>query len=478
MLSLLGGFGGVLIAYWGVDALVAMMPANQLNAMPFLKSLHLDASVLTFAFGLSLLTGIVFGLAPALQTAKVDLHEALKEGGRTSASATRQRLRSGLVVTEIALAVILLVGAGLLMKSLVRLMQTNLGFDPTNVLTLNLVLPPSKYTEPNRIINFYEQLQTRVANLPGVTKIGMIDRLPLLPGNTTKFIVEGDPVPPPGQETEAYYRVPNTNYFTALGIPLIKGRFFNASDNASGPNVAIINQSTADKLFGARDPIGRRLVSGNQAAEIIGVVGDVKVSGLDQGIQPTYYEPFLRNAQVDTSLVVRTAADPNALFNAIRNESHALEPDVVLFNVQTMEQLIASTPAAFMRRFPALLIGLFSFVALLLASLGIYGVVSYSVSQQTRDIGIRMALGARASDVLKMVLQQGLSLAVAGVVIGTIAALALMRLLRGLLYEVSTSDPFTFAIVIGVLLSVALFACWIPARRATRVDPMIALRCE
>ena len=225
-------------------------------------------------------------------------------------------------------------------------------------------------------------------------------------------------------------------------------------------------------------PIGRWLVSGNQTSEIVGVVGDVKVSGLDQGIQPTYYEPFLRNAQVNTSLVVRTSADPNAIFNTIRNESHALEPDVVLFNVQTMEQLIASTPAAFMRRFPALLIGIFSFVALLLASLGIYGVVSYSVSQQTRDIGIRMALGARSADVLKMVLQQGLVLAVAGVAIGAMAALALMRLLHGLLYEVSASDPFTFAVVVGVLLSVAVFACWIPARRATKVYPMIALRCE
>ncbi len=481
LLSLLGGIGGVLIAYWSLDALVTLFPDNQRNFMPFLQSLHLDAGVLMFALGISLMTGIVFGLAPAMQTARVDLHEALKEGARTSSSAARQRLRSGLVVTEIALAVVLLVGAGLMLKSLWRLMQTNLGFDPQHVLTLTLVLPPSKYAEPNRILNFYEQLQTRVAMLPGVTKVGIVDRLPLLPGNTTRFIVDGDPVPAPGQETEAYYRVANADYFTALGIPLIKGRLFNANDQGNGQNVAIINKTTADKLFGTRDPLGRRLVSagGQQpGAEIIGVVGDVKVAGLDQAIQPTYYESLSRNAPVGISLVVRTGSDPQALSNTIRNECQALEPNLVIINLQTMEELLRNTPAVFLRRFPSVLIGIFSFVALLLASLGIYGVVSYAVSQQTRAIGIRMALGARAADVLKMVLKQGLTLALIGIAIGVIAALILLRLMRGLLYEVNSTDPVTFVAVIGALLLVAILACFVPARRATKVDPMIALRCE
>ena len=481
LLSLLGGLGGLLVANFGLDLLVSSLPSNQLNAMPFLQTLRIDAGVLTFALVVSMLTGIVFGLVPALQASRLDLHEALKEGGRASFGGARQRLRGALVVTEIALAVVLLVGAGLMMKSLWRLMQVNIGFDPHNVLTMTVVLPPSKYSDPNRIISYFDQLQTRLSALPGVTGAGLVNILPLQAGNTTRFVVDGDPLPPPGQETEANFRVINTSYFQTLGIPLMQGRAFTERDTAEAPRVAIINKSLADKLLGGRDPIGRRLAFPgfpDQLTEIVGVVGEVKVTGLDQTSKPVMYLPFLRNAAPNTSLVVRTSADAGTLATTIRNECRTLEPDIAIINVQTMETMIANTPAAFMRRFPAYLIGIFAGLALLLASIGIYGVVSYSVSQQTHDIGIRMALGARVSDILQMVLRQGLILALAGVTIGGILALALMRMLSSLLYEVSASDPLTFVSVITVLVFVALLACWIPARRAAKVDPLVALRCD
>ena len=481
LLSVLGGLGGLLVAYWGVDAIVALLPDNQLNALPFLKSLRLDTGVLLFTFAVSILTGIAFGLAPALQASRLDLHDVLKEGGRASMGGARHRLRAALVVTEIALAVVLLIGAGLMLQSLWRLMQVNIGFDPHNVLTMTIGLPASKYNEPNRILSFHEQLQARLTNLPGVAGAGTVDILPLTQGNTTRFIVEGDPVPPPGQDIEANFRVISPSYFPTLGVPLLQGRLFNERDNADAPRTAIINKSLADKLFKGRDPIGKRLVFPafpDQATEIVGVVGDVKITGLDQAIRPVLYTPSLRNASLFASLVVRTSNDPNALATVIRNECRALEPDIALFAVQTMDERIASTPAAFLRRFPAFLIGLFAIVALLLATIGIYGVVSYSVTQQTHDIGIRMALGARGADVLKMVLRQGLTLSLTGVAIGAGSALLLMRLLSSLLFEVSASDPLTFAFVVSLLTLVALIACWVPARRATKVDPMMALRCE
>jgi putative ABC transport system permease protein len=481
LLSLVGGAVGLLIAYWGVHALVAALPDAQINALPFLQSLSLDSRILVFSFGLSLVTGIVFGLAPALQSSKLDLNEALKEGGRTTAAGAGHRLRSALVMTEIALAVVLLVGAGLMMKSLLRLLQSNIGFNPENVLTMSLVLPSGKYDDNDRQIAFYDQLQERVQSLPGVTGVGMVNRLPLQGGNTTRFNVEGDPVPPPGQETEANIRTVNETYFQTLGVPITAGRAFDARDTANGPQVVMINKTAADRIFAGRDPIGRRLVyAGVQAPpiQIVGVVGDVKIGGLDDAIRPVLYYPYRQDNDNGTNLVVRTTADPTALAGAIRDAVHGLEPNVAIFNVNRMTDLIGNSPAAFMRRFPALLIGIFAGVALLLASIGIYGVVSYSVSQQTHHIGVRMALGAQAADILRMVLRQGLTLALVGIAVGVVAALGLMRLLRSLLFEVQTTDAATFGFVIGTLLVVALLACYLPARRATRVDPLVALRYE
>jgi putative ABC transport system permease protein len=481
MLSLAGGAAGLLIAYWGVDVLVAALPESQLNALPFLKSLHIDVNILAFSFGLSLLTGIVFGLAPALQSSRLDLNEVLKEGGRTTSGGARQRLRSAMVMTEIALAVVLLVGAGLMMKSLLRLLQANIGFNPQNVLTMTIVLPAGKYDDANRQVSFYEQLKERVRSLPGVNGAGTVDKLPLQPGNTTRFNVEGDPIPPPGQEIEANLRVINESYFQTLGVPIIAGRMFDERDKADAPGVVIIGKSLADKVFAGRDPVGRRVsYSGVQAPpdSIVGVVGDVKIGALDEAIRPVLYYPYRQNPTLGTNLVVRTNGDPAALAGAVRNETRTLEPDVAIFNVRAMEELVAESPAASMRRFPALLISIFAGVALLLASIGIYGVVSYSVSQQTHYIGVRMALGARTSDILKMVLKEGLALALVGMAIGVLAALALTRLLRSLLYEVQTTDAATFVFVVGTLFVVALLACYLPARRATRVDPLVALRYE
>jgi len=478
LLSLAGGVAGLLIAYWSVPALIAVLPQSQLNAMPFLASLRIDAGILTFSVVLSLLTGLVFGLAPALQSSRLDLNEALKEGGRQTSAGTSHRLRSAMVVTEIALAVVLLVGAGLMMKSLLRLLQTNIGFNTENLLTMTVILPPAKYTETNQQINFNDQLRQRVQSLPGVVGAGTVNILPVNSGNTTRFIIDGDPIPAPGKETEANIRTVSDDYFKTLGVPLLAGRMFDERDTADKPGVVIIGKTIADRMFAGRDPVGMRIRYSSIQGEpdlIVGVVGDVKITGVDEALRPVLYYPFRQSSSTFANLVARTN---NTLAAAIRNEVRSLEPDAAILNVRTMDEMIAQTPASFMRRFPALLIGIFAGVALLLASIGIYGVVSYSVSQQTHYIGVRMALGASPSDILKMVLKQGLVLALLGVGIGVGAALGLMRLLSTLLYQVSATDVSTFAIVTGTLFIVALLACFLPARRATKVDPLVALRYE
>jgi putative ABC transport system permease protein len=391
------------------------------------------------------------------------------------------RLRSAMVVTEIALAVVLLVGAGLMMKSLLRLLQTNVGFKTDNLLTMTVALPPSKYTENNQLINFSEQIQERVKSLPGVSSVGTVDILPLNGGNTTRFYIDGDPVPPPGKEIEANMRVVSDTYFQTLGVPLLAGRMFDQRDTPDKPGVVLIGKTIADRLFAGRDPVGKLLrYNALQSApiEIVGVVGDVKITGLDEAVKPVLYYSYRQNAAPFANLVVRSNGDPIALTASVRSEVRNLEHDVVILNVNTMDQMIAQTPASFMRRFPALLISIFAIVALLLASIGIYGVVSYSVSQQTHYIGVRMALGASPADILKMILKQGLVLALLGVGIGVFAALGLMRLLRTLLFEVSTNDVAIFSLVASVLFVVSLVACYLPARRATKVDPLVALRYE
>jgi len=481
VLSVLGGIAGLFLAYLGTGALVRMLPQNQLAALPFLADLHVDARMLAFSFGLSVVTGMVFGLAPAIQASRPALTEILKEGGRNASAGSGHRLRTALVVTEIALAVVLLIGSGLLLKSLFRLLQTSPGFNPQNVLTMSVVLPPQKYTDANTQISFQELVYERVSALPGVAGVGTIDKLPLQPGNTTIVYIDGEALPPPGQELEANVRVITDTYFQTLQVPLLEGRQFDAHDKPTDPESVIIGKTMADRLFKGRSPVGRRLrYRGFDAPPmtIVGVVGDVKTTGLDQELRPVIYFSFRQNSSNFSNLVVRTNTDPNSLTASIRNVIQTIEPQAAIFNVQSMPELISATPAAFMRRFPATLVGVFAALALLLASIGIYGVVSDSVAQQTHYIGVRMALGARTADIMRMVLKEGLVLAAIGIAVGMATAFGLMRWISTLLFNVQTNDFSVFAIVISSLFVVILLACYLPARRATKVDPLVALRYE
>jgi putative ABC transport system permease protein len=422
-----------------------------------------------------------FGLAPAITASRPQLTGVLKEGGRNASAGSGHRLRTAFVVTEIALAVVLLVGSGLLLKSLFRLLNTSPGFNPENTLTMTVVLPATKYTEANNQINFQDQLSERISALPGVSANGTVNILPLQPGNTTRVYVEGEPVPPPGQELEANIRTVSDSYFQTLQVPLVEGRQFDSHDQPNDPAVVIIGKTMADRLFNGRSAVGRRLkYAGVEAPPltVVGVVGDIKITGLDQELRPVIYYPFRQNSSVFSNLVIRTTTDPNALAATVRREIQTLEPQAAVFNVQAMPQLISATPAAFIRRFPATLMGVFAGLALLLAAIGIYGVVSDSVAQQTHHIGVRMALGARGADIFRMVLKEGFVLGASGIGIGVIAAFGLMRLISALLFGVQTHDFSVFAIVTGTLFLITLLACYLPARRATKVDPLIALRYE
>jgi putative ABC transport system permease protein len=482
LLSLIGGAAGVFLAYGGTKGLVSLLPPTQVAALPFLANLHIDTRILFFSFGLSILTGVIFGLAPAIQASRPQLASVLKEGGRNASAGSGHRLRTAFVITEIALAVVLLVGSGLLLKSLFRLLNTNPGFNPENILTMSVVLPATKYNNANSQNNFQDQLNQRIAALPGVTANGTVDILPLQPGNTTIVYVEGEPLPPPGQETEANVRVVSESYFQTLQVPLIEGRQFDLHDRATtNPEPVIIGKTMADRLFKGRSAIGRRMVYRSAQAPpvtIIGVVSDVKTTGLDQELRPVIYYSFAQNSSIFANLVIRTATDPAGLAASVRHEIQTLEPQTAVFNVRPMPQLISATPAVFMRRFPATLMGIFAGLALLLAAIGIYGVVSDSVAQQTHYIGIRMALGARTADIVRMVLKEGLVLAAVGMGIGILTAFGLMRWISTLLFNVQTHDLSVFAIVISSLFVVILFACYLPARRATKVDPLVALRYE
>ena len=482
LLAFLSGAVGLLLARWGVDALIAAIPAQQLDRLPYLRGLGIDNRILLFTFALSLLTGIVFGLAPAWLAARLDLQSVLKEGGRSSGAVARTSLRNLLVVSELALALILLVGAGLMMKSLSRLLQVSPGFDPHNLLTFSVRLPATRYDDDQKIAGFHQQLIARLEAVPGVAAAGTVNILPLRGGNTTRFYIAGQPKPPPGQEIESNLRDISANYFSVMGVPLINGRYFTARDDLKAPGVIIVNQTLARSVFQQQNPVGQRLIftADPQPYEIVGVVGDEKVNGLDAELTAVVYGPYLQDSTpgLNSMVVARTKGDPASFTNAIRNECHALEPGITISEVRTMKQFIADTPATFMRRYPALLISLFAGLALVLAAVGIYGVISYTVSQQTHEIGVRMALGAQQRDVLRMVLSRGLTLALIGIGIGLGVALAVTRLMQGLLFGVSATDSATFATVAALLFAVALLACLIPATRATRVDPLVALRYE
>ncbi len=473
LLSLLGGALGMLLAARGVDALVSFGPTN----IPRLNQVVMDGRVLGFAFLISLATGIIFGLAPALQASQTDLTESLKEGGRSSsAGAGSQRLRRLLVVAEVALSLVLLVGAGLMIKSFVRLSKVETGFDSQNTLTAQINLPQSRYDDGQQQAAFFRQVLERIEALPGVESVGAVLPLPFTGDSLFSFIVEGHPTD--DMPSANYYAV-SPNYFGAMGIPLLKGRFFTEADLAESPRVAIINETMARRYFPDEDPIGKRMniTNGPPALrEIVGVVGDVKQYGLDTQSPAQMYEPYLQRPWSGMTLVVRAASEPTGLTSAVRREVLAVDKEQPIARAQTMEEIIADSVAP--RRFSVILLAAFAAVALTLAAVGIYGVMSYLISQRTHEIGVRLALGARRRDVLRLVVGQGMRLVLLGVGIGMLAAFALTRLMESLLFGVNPTDPLTYIVVALMLTTSALLACYVPARRATKLDPLVALRNE
>ncbi|HEX8501477.1 MAG TPA: ABC transporter permease [Pyrinomonadaceae bacterium] len=479
LLAVAGGALGAGLSLWLTDLLVALAPANT----PRLAEASVDANVLLFAAGATLLTGLAFGIVPALQASKADLGESLKEGGRGAAGG-RSRVRSALVVSEVALSLLLLAGAGLLVKSFARLQAVNPGFDSGGVLTARVSLPGARYKEPAQKAEFYAALTERLNALPGVEAAGATTSLPLGGSNLSVwrgFIPEGRPATPEASEG-ASYAVVTPGYFRALRIPVRAGRDFDERDDANSPKVAVVNETLARKFFAGQDPVGRHIAIWRDEdfpRRIVGVVGDTKPQSLDAEDAPQVYVPARQDAAWGGfSLAVRARGgdDPAALAPAVREAVRALDRQLPVYDVKTMGKVLGDSTAY--RRVTVFLMAGFAAAALLLAGVGLYGVLSYTVAQRTREIGIRMALGARGRDVLGLVVRQGMLLTLAGLGLGLAGALLLTRLMEGLLYGVSAADPEVYALVALLLAAVALVACLVPARRATKVDPMVALRYE
>ena len=477
LLSLAGAGVGLLLASWGMDLLVAYGPAD----VPRLRDVGLDRYVLFFTFGVATLTGVLFGLAPALHASKPDPGNMLKESGRGFSIAGRNWMRSALIVSEVALSLMLLVGAGLLMNSFWRLLKTDAGFDPKGVLTLDVPLSRATYTKPEQRSAAFQQLIARMKALPGARDVSVTSNVPLTDFDVEiSFQIEGRAPYKLGEEWAADYTVVGGDYFRTMNIDLQRGRSFTDQDTTSTPQVLVVSNAFVKRYFPNEDPIGRRLIfdgPNKVPREIVGVVGDVRRNGLDVDVQPEMYVSYIQNPERRLNLVIRTEAqDASQLTQAARAEVKAFDPNQIIWRVQTLEELLGTSVAP--RRFNMLLLGIFAGVALVLAAVGLYGVMSYSVSWRTHEIGIRMALGAKRADVLRLVVRQGMTMTLIGLALGLVGAFLLSRVLAGLLYGVSATDPLTFTGVSIVLLIVALLACLIPARRATRVDPIVALRTE
>jgi putative ABC transport system permease protein len=479
LLAAMGGVVGLLIALWGSDALIALSPAG----IPRLKEAAIDLRVLGFTLLLALLTTLIAGLAPAWQASKPDLNEALKEEARGAAGSSGRRFRSLLVVAEVAVSVVLLVGAGLMIKSFIRLQRVDAGFDPHNLLTMEVTLPPARYGQNQQQIAFFQEALERVKTLPGVQSAGAVQDLPFR-FNEMSFPVtlEGPPAAPEAQRPKAVYRAVTDDYFRTLGIPLLGGRWFSAQDDLHSLPVVVVNQAMARRFWPDQDPLGKRIRFGepdDPAYTVVGVVGDIKHMGLDADEGAVIYQPHAQKRFAWLrwmTLVVRTGGEPSSLAAAVRSRIQEADKDQPVYNVATVEQLLTKSIAQ--PRFSTLLLGVFALLALNLTAIGVYGVVSYTVAQRTREIGLRMALGAQVRDVMRLVMGQGLKLVLLGVAIGLAGAGALSRVMKSLLFGVSATDPAIFAIISVLLTGVALLACYLPARRAARVDPMIALRHE
>jgi len=463
LLSALGGTLGALLAVWSIEPMLALIPGT----VPRLDEIAIDLFVFGFTVTTSLLTGLLFGVAPALQVSGINVNQFLKEGTMTSTEGVqRHRLRRVLVISEVAVSLTLLIGAGLMVKSFLRLRSVDPGFNPQNLLIARVSLP-----RPN-----LQQFIERIEALPDVRSVGAVNRLPVYKGSQTlSFTIEGRPSAAPGQDPSANFHVASCNYFHTMSIPVLMGRRFTQRDIEETPPVVVVNQTFARRHFPEDEPIGKRLSIGGTSHEIVGVIGDVKHGGLAGQVDPEIYWPFLQKSGGDMFVVVRTVSDPVKLASVLRNEIKKLRGKPIPY-ITTMERMLAATTLE--PRFNMLLLGIFASAAVLLAAMGIYGVMSYAVTQRTHEIGIRMALGAQTRDVLQMVVKQGLSLALIGVAVGLGAALALSRVISSLLYEVSPTDPLTFVCVSLFFTGVALLASYIPARRAARIDPMVALRYE
>jgi predicted permease len=479
LLSVLGGGLGLLLAMWGVDLLLKINEGR----IPRSYEIGLDMNVLLFTLGVSLLTGIIFGLAPAFQTSKIQLNDTLKEGGRTGTGTIRHRLRDLLVVAEVSLTVVILIGAGLLLRSFMRLQEVSPGFKPQNLLVMQVSLPNFKYKEAQQKTLFYQEMLEKVRALPGVKSAGTISALPMSGMNSSgSFRIEGREVPQGQSSPHGDRWTASADYFKTMSIPLVRGRYFTERDGPDAPGVAIIDETMARKYWPGEDPLGRRITfegdeNNPRWREIVGVVGHVRHKGLEGESRVQYYVPYTQRPPGSMFLVVQAGtAEAAALTPTVRGAISGIDRDLPVYRVTTMERLVSESLAQ--RRFSMFLLGVFAALALVLAVVGLYGVMSYTVTQRTHEIGIRMALGAQTGDVLRMVLRQGMIFTMVGLAVGLLAAYALTRVMSGLLFGVSATDPLTFAGVALLLAFVALLACYLPARRATRVDPMVALRYE
>jgi putative ABC transport system permease protein len=473
LLAILGGTAGLLLATWSIR----LIPSFSWAKIPRMEFIEIDSSVILFAVGLSAITALIFGAAPALQLWRTNLQSTLKEGGRSAHSGTtRRNLRNSLVIAEVAVALVLLTGAGLLVRSFITLIKVDPGFTKENVLALQVFLARN-YQD---VTGFFDRTLEEIQQVPGVQSAAVVSSPPFITlDQDVPFTIEGQPAPPRGSEPAAFHCEVSPDYLKTMNIPLLDGRFFSKFDKANSQLVAVLNQSMARRFFPNEDPIGKKLIvmwDRPETREIVGVIGDVLHAGLDTDARPEIFVPYLQSPTTQMTFVVKTTPEPMSMLASVKSAIRKVNPNQTFSRTATMEELVADSLKQ--RRFSLLLLGVFAVLALVLAAIGIYGTISYTAKQRTSEIGVRLALGAQSGDVLRLIIGQGLMLALAGVGIGVLASFALTRVIKGLLFGVSSTDPFTFVAISVLLTLTAVLASWIPAWRATKVDPLVALRSE